>query len=256
MGGGVGGRSSDSGSRRGGLGGTDDDGAGQRQPELHTSRRRSVHQRSLPSWLPQAWVGSITHRRPTWIGAGIARVAIWPTSRARPGPVGRADRRSRRPSARLAGRAADRRYRWRPGSPRADRHRGGWPGRQRRQRHASCLDGDRALAALLAAVDRAGPGALTAAGCLGGAAVPCQVRQLQAQELVIGGQHHPTQLLCDPGGDPLVAAAAQGGGRAGVVGDAAGAAAEHQHLDELVEDDTVGMRGRWQPSGWWTDERE
>ena len=44
-----------------------------------TSRRRSVHQRSLPYWFPQAWVRSITHRRPAWIGAGIPRVAISPT---------------------------------------------------------------------------------------------------------------------------------------------------------------------------------
>jgi hypothetical protein len=55
---------------------TDDDGAGQNSP---TSRRRSVHQRSLPSWLPQAWVRSITHRRPTWMGAGTPWVAIWAT---------------------------------------------------------------------------------------------------------------------------------------------------------------------------------
>ena len=44
-----------------------------------TLLRRSVHQRSLPYWLPQAWVRSITHRRPAWIGAGTPRVAISPT---------------------------------------------------------------------------------------------------------------------------------------------------------------------------------
>jgi len=44
-----------------------------------TSRRRSVHQRSLPYWLPHAWVRSTGQRRPAWIGAGIPRVAIWPT---------------------------------------------------------------------------------------------------------------------------------------------------------------------------------
>jgi hypothetical protein len=41
-----------------------------------TLRRRSVHQRSLPYWFPQAWVRSITQRRPAWIGAGTPRVAI------------------------------------------------------------------------------------------------------------------------------------------------------------------------------------
>jgi hypothetical protein len=38
-----------------------------------TSGWRSVHQRSLPYWLPQAWVRSITHRRPAWTGAGMPR---------------------------------------------------------------------------------------------------------------------------------------------------------------------------------------
>jgi hypothetical protein len=69
------------------------------------------------------------------------------------------------------------------------------------------------------------------------------VRQLQAEQLVIGGQHEQAQLLGDPGGDPFVAAAAQGGGRAGVVGDAAIPAAEHQDLDELVEHNPVGDAG-------------
>jgi len=69
------------------------------------------------------------------------------------------------------------------------------------------------------------------------------VRQLQAEQLVIGGQHHQAQLVGDPGGDPFVAAPAQGGGRAGVVGDPAVAAAEHQDLDELVKDDPVGDAG-------------
>jgi hypothetical protein len=69
------------------------------------------------------------------------------------------------------------------------------------------------------------------------------VRQLQAEQLVIGGQHHQAQLLGDPGGDPFIAAAAQGGGRAGVVGDPAVAAAEHQDLDELVEHDPVSDAG-------------
>jgi hypothetical protein len=40
--------------------------------------------------------------------------------------------------------------------------------------------------------------------------------------------------------DPLVPAAAQRGGRAGGVFDAAVAAAEDQDLEELVEDDPVG----------------
>jgi hypothetical protein len=69
------------------------------------------------------------------------------------------------------------------------------------------------------------------------------VVQTQAEQLVVGGQHGQAQLLGHPGADPLIPAAAQGGGRAAVVGDAAVAAAEHQELDELVEDDAVGDAG-------------
>jgi hypothetical protein len=69
------------------------------------------------------------------------------------------------------------------------------------------------------------------------------VRQLQAEQLVIGTQHQQAQLLGQAQGDPLVAAAAQGRGRAGLVGDPAVAAAEHQHLDELVEHQPVGNPG-------------
>ena len=53
-------------------------------------------------------------------------------------------------------------------------------------------------------------------------------------------------------GDPLVAPAAQGRGRAGGVGDAAVAAAEHQHLDELVEHDAVRDALAVAAEGWWT----
>jgi hypothetical protein len=62
----------------------------------------------------------------------------------------------------------------------------GWGG-HRGQRHAIGLDGDRALEALLAAVDRARAGGLAAAGCLGGAAVHRQVVQAQAEQVVVGG---------------------------------------------------------------------
>jgi hypothetical protein len=118
----------------------------------------------------------------------------------------------------------------------------GW-GRQGGQRDAARLNGDRTLEPLFAAVDRAGPGDLAAAGCLGGAAVDRQVLQLQAEQLVIGTQHQQAQLLGKAQGDPLVAAATQGRGRAGVIGDPAVAAAEHQHLDELVEHDPVRNPG-------------
>jgi hypothetical protein len=44
-----------------------------------TSRRRSVHQRSLPYWLPHPWVRSTGQRRLAWMGAGTPRVATSPT---------------------------------------------------------------------------------------------------------------------------------------------------------------------------------
>src|SRR4029450_11369212 len=69
------------------------------------------------------------------------------------------------------------------------------------------------------------------------------MRQLQAEQLVIGGQHEQAQLLGDAGADPFIAAAAQGGGRAGAVSDPAVAAAEDQDLDELVEHDPVRDAG-------------
>jgi hypothetical protein len=64
---------------------------------------------------------------------------------------------------------------------------------------------------------------------------------------VIGRQGELVELLGQARGDPLVAAAAQRGRRAGGVGDAAVAAAKHQDLDELVEDH--GSRGRGRGDG-------
>jgi hypothetical protein len=116
-------------------------------------------------------------------------------------------------------------------------------GRQGSQWDAGRLDRDRALEALLAAVHWAGPGGLAAAGCLGGAAVHRQLLQFQTEQLVIGSQHLQAESFGHPGADPLVPAAAQGGRRAGGVGDVAIPAAEHQHLDELVEDHPVSDAG-------------
>jgi hypothetical protein len=93
---------------------------------------------------------------------------------------------------------------------------------------------------LLAAIDRAGPGGLAAAGRLGDAPVHGQALQFQPEQPVVGAKHREPQPFGKAQGDPLVAAAAQGGRRAGLVGDAAVAAAKDQDLDELVEDDPAG----------------
>jgi hypothetical protein len=69
------------------------------------------------------------------------------------------------------------------------------------------------------------------------------VLQFQPEQPVVGAKHRAPQPVGQAQADPLVTAAAQGGRRAGVVGDATVAAAEDQDLDELVEHDPVGMRG-------------
>jgi hypothetical protein len=79
MGGGESGRPSGIGSRPAEQPATDEDGAGQRQPELDHQPAALGAPAQLPYWLPQAWVRSITHRRPAWTGAGMPRVAILST---------------------------------------------------------------------------------------------------------------------------------------------------------------------------------
>jgi hypothetical protein len=75
------------------------------------------------------------------------------------------------------------------------------------------------------------------------------VVKLQAEQPVVGAKHRAPKPVGKAQGDPLVTAAAQGGRRAGGVGDPAVAAAEHQDLDELVEHDPVSharaMAAEW-----------
>jgi hypothetical protein len=121
--------------------------------------------------------------------------------------------------------------------------------RHRAKGDARSLSGHGAFEALLAAVHGAATGDLAAAGCLGAAPVDGEIVQLQADDAVVGAKDQQAQLLGQTGGDPLVAAAAKGGGRAGGIGNPAVAAAENQDLDELVENGPAEMRARWQPSG-------
>jgi hypothetical protein len=83
------------------------------------------------------------------------------------------------------------------------------------------------------------PGALPAAGRLGDAPVDTHVGQVQPDHPLVGIQNGQPQPIEQTQPDPLVPAAAQRGGRAGPVAQALVAAAEHQRLDELVEDDAV-----------------
>ena len=203
------------------------------------ARRRSVHQRSLPNAFNQACERSTTQRRP----ACTAREPRgWRCGR--PCPIGQ-----HLPAGRVvvAGvKAHGRRLVGQRPEPVQGVQRGGQQpvvasvgaGGDRAQRDAAGLHAHRALGGLLAAVDRAGAGNLATAGRLGGAAVHDQVLQLQAELAVVGAQGSrcswsmtPTRSTRRDGG----AACAPSRWR----GDALVGAAEHQDLQELVEDDSV-----------------
>ena len=81
---------------------------------------------------------------------------------------------------------------------------------------------------------------MAAAGGFGDAPVDGEVIKLQADHAVVGLQHQQLQGGEDAQADPVVAAVADGGSRAGLVGDLAVAAAKHQDLHQLVEHDPVG----------------
>jgi len=84
------------------------------------------------------------------------------------------------------------------------------------------------------------------------AAVHRHVREVQADNPVVGFKRHLSQLVHRPQLGPLVASVPQRGGRARPVGDPLVGAAEHQDLlHQLLEEHPLsGMRGRWHPSGW------
>jgi hypothetical protein len=71
------------------------------------------------------------------------------------------------------------------------------------------------------------------------AAVDRDVGELQADEAVVRLQDDQFEFLEDAEAYPLVAACADGGRRAHGVGNPAVARPEDQHLDDLVEDETV-----------------
>jgi len=65
----------------------------------------------------------------------------------------------------------------------------------------------------------------------------------------IGGQHRQAEPVGQAKADPLVAAAAQGGRRAGGIGDAAVAAAKTRIWVSLSNTTRSGMRGGGSPAG-------
>jgi hypothetical protein len=244
MGDGVGGRPSDSGPGAADQAATDDGGVGQCQPELDHQPTPLGAPAQL-AVLVGPGVGLFDHPPAARLNRSRHPPAgdLAPPCPAWSGPAGRAGSRSRRPGARPAGRAAARPYRWRPGSPRAGHRRGGWPGPAAPP--AGCQPPRQPSSA----------SAPACAGPLGWARQPGRRRGpwwctrrwpgVPAPSRT-AGHRRPTRAGAAgrrPGGDPFASAAAQGGRRAGVVGDAAVAAAEHQDLDELVEHDPVGDAG-------------
>ncbi|WP_413755091.1 hypothetical protein [Streptomyces sp. MMBL 11-3] len=107
------------------------------------------------------------------------------------------------------------------------------------QGYAGAVGQLRAFQTEFGTVDRALPGAFTAGGRLGDAAVGAQAVEFEADHAVVGGEREQPQALHHAVGDPLVAASAQGGGRAVRVGGAFVSAAEDQDLHQPVEDDGV-----------------
>ena len=97
-----------------------------------TSRRGSVHQRSLPSWLPRRGCARSPSGDRPGSGLGPRGLRSGRPSRARLGPPGRASSPSRRPGAPWGAVVADRPRRGRPGWRPAAGRRGGWPGRAAR----------------------------------------------------------------------------------------------------------------------------
>jgi hypothetical protein len=257
MGEGVGGCPSGSSSRRGGPVGHR---RWRRWPTLARTRRPAGAARCTSAACRTGCPRRGYARSPSGVPPGSVLAARgWRAGRpghARSGPGGRAGSRRRRPGARLAGRAAARPPPGRPGWPPAAVACAGWLGPAGRPGDAACLDGDRGLQPLLRRSTGLGPAVWPPQGALGGAAVHGQLLQLQAEQLVIGGQHLQAESFGHPGADPLLPSAPQGGRRAGVVGDAPVATAEHQHLDELVEHDpgqrcgAGGSRAGGRPGGW------
>jgi len=91
-----------------------------------------------------------------------------------------------------------------------------------------------------APIYRASSGLLCSARGLGYAAVHGHLRELQADEAVVGLEADLPESLHQPELDPLVASATQGALRAGCVGDPVVGAAEDEHLHQLLEDDPLG----------------
>jgi hypothetical protein len=90
------------------------------------------------------------------------------------------------------------------------------------------------------AVDRARTRLLSAAGSLADAAIHRHIRELEADEAVVGLQTDPPESIHHSQLYPLVASATQRALRAALVGDPVISAAEDEYLHQLLEDYPLG----------------
>jgi hypothetical protein len=206
-----------------------------------TGPQRSVFQASFLNWLAQAWVRSTATAG--WSGSG--RACPWWRS-GWPYHAGGAGRgwcgcRRRRPGVPLAGVVGFGVAAGYPGSGRAGASHGGWP---RPPLPQAGYPGSQRRWSACGPACHGRPGCARRRGRRRGrwccAPVDGEVIKLQADDAVVGVQHQQLQGGEDAQADPVVAAVADGGRRAGLVGDLAVAAAKRQDLHQLVEHDPVG----------------
>ena len=113
----------------------------------------------------------------------------------------------------------------------------------RPERDAGRIDGQRALQALLAAIDGTAPRQLAAAGCLGDTAIDGDVVQRQPEQAVIGGEHRVTKASSSPAAIHSSRRRRRVVAEQVRVGDALVGATEHEDLHKLVEHHPVGDAG-------------
>lgn len=102
-------------------------------------------------------------------------------------------------------------------------------------RDAVPIDHQGAFGALFSPVNRGTSRDFPAAGGFDDTAVDAEVVQLEPDDAVVRFQADLFQRVEDTGGDPFIPAGAQGGRRAGGIGDLGVGGAEDEDLDECVE---------------------
>src|SRR5215211_3841798 len=121
--------------------------------------------------------------------------------------------------------------------------------RDHSQRDALRVDHHRAFDAPLCPVHRAPASLLAPARGLGDATIDGHLGRIEADDSIVGFTRHLLQIVHHPRFYPLVTPATQRGGRARLVGYPPVSAAEYQHLNELLEDHSIGYAGAMTAEG-------